>query len=52
MTGKDVVTTQGTFDPRKVFQALADIIGDRNGLEIKVVSVSKKGDKGEKEKAG
>ncbi len=49
---KDVVTMTGNFDPQKVFQALADIIGDRNGLEIKVVSVSKKGDKADKEKAG
>ena len=47
---KDVVTMTGNFDPQKVFQALADIIGDRNGLEIKVVSVSKKVK--ESEKAG
>lgn len=29
-------------DVRKVFQAIADIIGDREGVKIEVVSVRKK----------
>lgn len=41
MENKDTVIIRGEFDPVKVYQALADVIGERNGLEITVTGVKK-----------
>lgn len=41
MNNKDTVIVRGEFDPMKVFQALADIIGERNGMEITVTGIKK-----------
>lgn len=41
MESKDTVIVHGEFDPIKVYQALADIIGERNGMVITVTGVKK-----------
>ena len=40
MNGK--VSVEGTLDIEKVFKAIAEIIGDRENVDITVVSVKKK----------
>lgn len=36
------VFVEGTLDVEKIFKAIAEIIGDRENVEITVVSVKKK----------
>lgn len=48
--GNDVVIVRGEFNPKKVFQLLADILGDRYGMEVTVTDVIRKEDL--KEEAG
>lgn len=38
---KDTVTTVGTLDFWKVFEALGRIIGDKYGLEVTLISLKK-----------
>ena len=46
MNGK--VSAEGTLDIEKVFKAIAEIIGDRENVDITVVSVQKKSGKDDK----
>ncbi|WP_312427110.1 hypothetical protein [Lacrimispora sp.] len=39
---KDTVTTVGTLDPWKAFEALGRIIGDKYGVEVKLLSLRDK----------
>lgn len=41
MACKDTVIFRGELDPKKIYQALADIVGDRTGMEIIVTDVKK-----------
>jgi len=53
---KDTVTTVGTLDPWKAFEALGRIIGDKNGVEVNLLSLREKNKAGKygsgKEKSG
>lgn len=39
---KDTITTVGTLDPWKAFEALGRIIGDKYGVEVKLLSLRDK----------
>jgi hypothetical protein len=39
---KDTVTIVGTLDPWKAFEALGRIIGDKNGVEVNLLSLRDK----------
>ncbi|WP_434310194.1 hypothetical protein [Hominifimenecus sp. rT4P-3] len=41
MVCKDTVIVRGELDPKKIYQALADVAGDRTGMEITVTRVVK-----------
>jgi len=41
MKSKDIVIVHGEVDPQKIFQSLANIIGDRHGTKITVTGVRK-----------
>ncbi|MDR1547844.1 MAG: hypothetical protein LBT06_04555 [Hungatella sp.] len=52
---KDTITTVGTLDPWKAFEALGRIIGDKYGAEVKLISLREKETNeynSEKEKSG
>ena len=42
--GNDITILRGVFDPKQVFQLLADILGDRYGVEVTVTDVIRKED--------
>lgn len=42
MNKGDKVFTEGTLEVEKIFKAIAEIIGDRENVEITVVGVKKK----------
>lgn len=48
---KDTITTVGTLDPWKAFEALGTIIGNKYGVEVKLLSLRDK-DESEKERSG
>lgn len=48
MASKDIVTMVGELDVKKVYQALATILGDRAGIRITLKSVQKQDDKEKK----
>jgi hypothetical protein len=52
---EDTITTVGTLDPWKAFEALGRIIGDKYGVEVKILSLRDKResakDESEKEKS-
>lgn len=48
---EDTITTVGTLDPWKAFEALGRIIGDKYGVEVKLLSLRDENES-EKEKSG
>lgn len=43
----DTVAVKGEFDAEKAFEMIAEIIGDREGMEIRLKSIRKKTEKNE-----